>query len=786
MLRGSEILVLSCVSLLHAIVHCQTYDLLFDDMADFSGYSTNEPQCSGKTESTTLKLLTMLPYRDSQLTEYNPSWDQGLDILPALDLAAEQINNRSDILPRHKLELVHVDGGCDIVPKTSVGIFNGLFNESHGQVVGAVGPGCSVSSVAMSKVANADAIEIVVLHDAGTPQLADRARFKNSLGILGSSEEFANLSLALMRKTSWKNIAILYESTRLYYRSATDMFTSRIETNEELPEVDIKFKAAVFKMFYPLDEVRNSLARIVFLFTSPEHSRRILCLAYHKGLVYPGYQWVLASRRLDDFSGDISFPYDGKIYSCTREVLLKVSLNYAFIMNYQLSEEQTPHVVKPLVNTTFSEFIQLYHDKINNHNSENPNNTIAPTYWAYNMYDAVWIWAEVLHKLTSQHSDLTFSYNNKTLANMILEEFYSVDFQGMSGNITFNRNNGFINRRTDLYQLQEGKECYVTSTIGSDTLEFQEGSYVAIPDIVTRVGYPHRALVGFFVTLQILEAFVVVMLHAFTIIYRKSKSVKASSTRLSHFVFVGIYLLLIATFVLAAYEINDYSNRNGGIICNVVWVWLLPLSFTLIVGTVAVRTWRIYRIFIHYLNPGRCISTQALILIIMGLLATDLSIAVLWTSIDPLQQKPVQFTVDNGPANELMLDRMCMSRILDGLLWTVVVHLYKILLILFVVMLTLFTRNIQNHTFATSSLRIFSYIFSFIYVTGFATFYLVIVGTHNPNADYATISLMLNTVLWLIIACIALPPLLPVAKEIFKKGQQHCSQNKTNTLFNNS
>ena len=44
------------------------------------------------TSMTELRLLTMLPYRD-EAEACNPSWDQGLDILPALDLAAEQINN---------------------------------------------------------------------------------------------------------------------------------------------------------------------------------------------------------------------------------------------------------------------------------------------------------------------------------------------------------------------------------------------------------------------------------------------------------------------------------------------------------------------------------------------------------------------------------------------------------------------------------------------------------------------------------------------------------------------
>ena len=707
---------------------------------------------------TTLRLLTMLPYRDES-SAYNPSWDQGLDILPALDLAAEQINNRLDILPCHQLELVHVDGGCDIVPKTSLGIVNGLFGAGNETVVGAVGPGCSVSSVAMSKIANNPKIELVILHDAGTPLLANRTAYNNSIGILGSTQPFADLSFALMWETGWRHIAILFESTRLYYRSTTQNFINR---TKEVPDVKILFQAAIFTNFYPLDEVRNSLARIVFLFMSPEHSRRIMCLAYHKRLVYPGYQWIIASRRLDDFNTSVSFDYDRVHYSCSCDILLTIALEKVFLMSYQLSAEQTSANVKPLLNITFSELFQHYNERVSDYNSYS-NSEISPTYWAYNMYDAIWAWAIVLHNLTSKHDGLKFEYGNQTLANMILDEFYLVDFQGMSGNISFNSNNGFVNRQTNLYQIIIGSEKFVTATDGSGEIVFEVGSYDAIPDIVKVVGLPHLQLVGFFITFQCLEFIVVTTLHVFTVTYRKEKHVKASSPQLSHFVFLGLYLLISATLVLSASEINQFNPEISGIFCHTMWAWLLPFGFTLIVGTVAVRTWRLYRIFTHYLHPGRFISTPALVVILLSLLFIDLLIAVVWTSTDPMQQVLVNFMVENGSANEQMQDRMCMSR--QNLLWIILVHGYRLALLAFVVMLTILTRSIPNKTFATSSLAVFSYPFLTVYVFGFTTFYLILFINHNPNADYGILSITFNTMICLIIACIAAPPLFPVARE---------------------
>ena len=50
------------------------------------------------------------------------------------------------------------------------------------------------------------------------------------------------------------------------------------------------------------------------------------------GMLYPAYQWVLVSRRLDDFIGEIAmlpnngeYTYDGKVYNCSTDVVLNAS-----------------------------------------------------------------------------------------------------------------------------------------------------------------------------------------------------------------------------------------------------------------------------------------------------------------------------------------------------------------------------------------------------------------------------------------------------------------------------
>ena len=724
-----------------------------------------EAICTSR-ELTKLKLLTMLPYPDNILpTYFRPSWDQGRNILPAMELAAEQINNRSDILPCHHLELVNVDGGCEIAPKTSLGIAENLYGQlesqndnDHQTIVGVIGPGCSISTMRMSNIANRPEVELVILHDAGSPLFANRTKYKNSISILGSIQPLVELSIALVRDTKWHNIAILYDSTRPYHRFTAKKFIS--ELNET---VNVLFQAPVYEYFYPLLDIRDSLARIIFLFIPPPHSQRIMCLAYYWKLVHPGYQWILVGHNITNFAGDNgaqNFTYNGRQYNCSNEVLWNTALNNSFVINYQTADNSSE---KPLLNLSFYEFQQLYEERIDEHKLKNPNAKINTTYWAYNMYDAVWAWACVLDRLLSKLGVLTFEYGNKTLANMILKEFYSLNFQGMSGRITFNSSNGFINRPAILYQIAQGSEKNITSsseTNNSITM-FPKDSYVAIPDIIRIIGYPHKALTSVFIVLQCLEFFVVATLHFLTALYRNSKSVKASSSQLSQLIFIGLYLFIIAMLVLS---ISNITKRTSGVICQILWVWLFPFSFTLMIGTVAVRTWRLYRIFIYYRNPGRFISTPALVIILIILLFINLLIATIWTATDPMQEILARFMVENGPANILMQDRMCRSENLN-LLWITIDHGYRLLLLAVTVTLTVLTRNIPNKTFTTSSLGVFSCTFSTVYLLGFTTYYLLLFTSHNPNAVYGILNVTFNTMICLIIACIVLPPLLPIARE---------------------
>ena len=123
----------------------------------------------------------------------------------------------------------------------------------------------------------------------------------------------------------------------------------------------------------------------------------------------------------------------------------------------------------------------------------------------------------------------------------------------------------------------------------------------------------------------------------------------------------------------------------------------------------------------------------------------------------------VERTVEIGSAQGLLIYRICRSQQQEGV-WLVVVLSYKVAQLVVLVSLTLLTRRIPNKTFATTSLRIFTYIFSAVFGIGFAVYYcfLYFSRSTNPNIKTVILYFTLSSLLLLYILCVFSPPLTPV------------------------
>ena len=723
-----------------------------------------------KDWQTRLDLLALLPdchkaAAASPITRQYPSWDQAdcVDFVELLDFTVDLINNSSKFLPCHNLRLVYREDGCSgnaQDEKLASSLVSGLFprNSAESRVVGILGPACLESARKVVYVADKPEIDLIVLHTGGSLMLGRES--KNSLDILGSSRSLFDLSIALIEESGWHNICILYDSSHHHYRHMKDEFIETLAPKA----VNIAVTVPVSQSYYPVDEVRSSRVRIVFIFASLKLSRTMLCLAYDNGLVYPTHQWVILSHTFSRLSSSEHTPafvrYSNGRHACSKEDML-LALEGAYFISKEFIGHQTSNATfmnpqnfirgsTSLGNLTFSLDFQTSH-------------RIMQTYWMTTLFDALVAWIFVLHNLTTFSPEALFNYHanaSNSLTEFILEHFHNLSFEGASGRVSFNSSSGFANRQANLYQVMKGKQTLI-GTGNESAVSLTLPLLNSISDHIKVIDMPEEGYIIFFIVLACIECVIVVLMHVMTFIYREKKSVKAASPKLIYLAFVGAYAFIATLLVNLASWLHSFGPNIDVALCQLIWAWGLPLSFTLTMGIVTVRTWRLYRIFVHYLNPGKFISNPALTAAVLLLVSVDVVIAVIWTSVDPMQFEYSEITLMDDSGYEVLLRPQCYY----NTIWLVLIFSYKASLLIALIILTVQTRRIPHRSamnFATNSTRLFTYSFTIVSVIGFMLYYALVYFHQGPDAEFSVLALLLNTMLVLFIMFIIAPPLVPI------------------------
>ena len=729
-----------------------------------SGSATGELQPGGQRDSDSerevIHLLTLLPYFNP-IPALNPSWQGGDDIQPALELAKDQINNHSSILRNYTLELVHNRTGCDVITETPLGFIKGVFSPPRTAFAGLIGPGCSTSTILLGPITRQPNFSLVMLHGAGGLVLANRTKYPYLVGTLGSTKGFATAYLELVRKFQWNRIGILYDNARLYYTSTKRYLVEELAARS--PSITPEALKAVSFTYLPLDLVRDRLVRVVFVMCPLELTQRIMCLAHNSGMVYPNYQFVIMSHDVDDIIEPVSFSYEGTRYSCSGEEMAS-TLETMLLLNYNFLPTEGEALLPDI---TYEEFLASYSEYRGMYNQKDGllrNSSFSVFAAIY--YDSVWAWALVLDNLTK--SDPSFrpsSHYGRDRANQIVQQFYSISFQGMSGAVSYQSSSGFTPRRTDILQISKSNASTIAYIdIHGDLVLMSNSDKVFISDsFQNRTLRVNHGGSVFFTIISGIQLCLVVTLQVITVAYNKRPSIKASSPKLLHLSYIGIYVLLIGILVYGLHSTARLPPDIRPAFCQLLWTWCLPIGFTLIFVPVAMRTWRIYRIFKHYMNPGPFISDPVLIGAVVLVLAVDLVLAVAWTVTAPFFIRKEMFVVRNETKdiNMLGIRHDCTCNNLGA--WTGVIVSYKLLILFIFAAFAVLTRRISNRSFATASLRVLVYLLAIILPLGFSLFYVVVylgLDGQMGNFSFFIISIEFNVVSIVTIVCVFIPPLL--------------------------
>ena len=671
-----------------------------------------------------LCLVVLGPYPDEAAAPiFQPDWDAGPALIPAVRLATDKINNRTNILNGYRLRLLEGDSGCDVKMKAVVSFVGNVFRSTRSTgcpVVGIIGPGCTGAATFIgSFLARDDASLLHISPSATSPLLTDSSTYPNTFRVLSSSLEYVSVYMELIKHNGWHTVAALYDADREYFLSTFEHFRDVMESTS-----DISYSSPVSDDKIPLSDIYAEY-RVVFAFVGGSLARKILCLAYHfqPSLIYPAHQWIFHDRTEKQLVQNVSFSLGGTHYSCSKQQMMMAT--EGIILNvYRLKRDNVDTGTD--VDLTLDNFSESYEQYLTEHLREvrltrdqysKDAEDYAPVY-----YDATWAMALSLNRSASdlvRQENITlsdYSYGIPQVTDIIKRHLSELQFQGISGRVTFQNYSTTI---IDIYQLRYTHSSANSSSVligyyndselnMSDSAEFISDSF----DMV--ISTAHEAFTIVFSIVIVVATGCVMALQFLYVRHRNSSSIKASSPKLSHLIFSGCYLLLVLAFMIVLISskwlavVFDHQSRHYlivlGVVCNVGGLCNI-IGLTLIVGTLCVQQWRLYHIFNRFQVKHYFLSDIYLVCFVVCLVAINWTVLVVWISIDPklpmIQMKDVSYSPDGSRQPVIPIFFSCVTK--KTVIYGLIPSSISMVITICFVALSILNRHIRRENFTTAS-----------------------------------------------------------------------------------
>ena len=688
-------------------------------------------------------------------------FDDGHDIAPAAYLAVEQINNRSDLLSDYQVKLIRLDGGCTVTERTVVGL-NKLICSCE-PIVGVVGPSCGTSALAVGQLTGMDRFSMITVHYGERNILKNRTLFPFAYGILGSNSMIIEAFTKLVIKNDWTRIVLLYSEEE----SDLSEVSIGIENNiKRTPGFDVSFTSPLYDYNIPIQQIRQSFARVIIVLSSMESTLRTMCIAFHEGMIFPLYQWVFKERLASDFH-NTSFYFAGKYYSCSNKDIdasIYQSINLKWNFNGTGGD---------ILISTDLDYETAYEQQTVKYENEF-NQTSTSTYWSKGFYDAVWSLALALNaSLEDLNMNLTQVVpGSKSLAQTIGNHMLAVDFQGVSGRINYDNTTGFNSaRELNIYQFKNRISSTLIGSYASGKLVMFNSSK---PKFISSTFDEKHVQVSTVIATSFLVITVTMLLFAvliqiINVVYRNNLSIKATSPRLNHLIFLGCYLSVIGTVIYTVTELSQTQNTSTKSDLCIATPWFVTVGTTMIIGTVCMKTWRLYRIYISSkkvlrLNP-KSMSDPFLVGAVGGFTLVDILICLVWTTLDPLRSIRLTLirNIEKSDLPVVVTTDVCRSKWL--LYWIGMLIGYKCVLVLCSCLLAMST-HIKKKEFKTNNIIMLAYLFTIIFGLGVPTYIIVSVVDVDIAFPFTIIYIIIDLIVCVCLITLFLPSVITLIREI--------------------
>jgi len=606
-------------------------------------------------ENETLYLLAFAPYPDRGLRKQcpdpdqlspqrwadpveliSPRWAVGPAVIPAARLAVDHINDRSDVLGNYTLKLLEADAGCQGITKSFVSFTRAVFHSGK-KIVGIVGPGCSETTLALSPIVAQPDVSLLQISLTPSPEVSN---YNTTYSIASSSIQFVNVFVnlieynAMQYNMAWEKVGALYEG---YQSDAFSKF--RDSVGEKL-----NFSALIEDLFIPLEQIERNQIRILFAFTSANLARRMLCLAYHMNLTYPKCQWIFSDRRIADFIENVTVSVSGRNYCCSQEIM-QIATEGIILNLFQL-ERDNQSASDTIAEMSYTDFLQQYHKYLYRHLEEIllQSEDIIDTRYYSPFYDATWSMALSLNNsipfLREKNLTLSdYSYGDPSatkIMQIIQEQLLKLQFEGMSGRVTFNATSWHnVDANVEIFEVFGADMKYIGNYSNNILTLHGNQTFINLNPLHILV---HPGLSVFLIIGILLLSGIIFTVQVINILYSNYKTIKASSPLLNHFIFSGCYVFIISALIVIIQDtfvaVFNFQTLFG-VMCSTM-MWSLSLGITLIFGTLCGKMWRIYRIFSHFRHGSvRFVSDYFLIAFVVLLLLIDVIYHVTWNSVNP-------------------------------------------------------------------------------------------------------------------------------------------------------
>ncbi len=696
-----------------------------------------------------LNVAVFVPMPDE---DYDPAFDQGRSIIPAVELAEEQINAKKDLLPCFKLVSNIKDAGCDKPSKTALATARAFreFLSSRNAMSGIVGPACSEDSLfianAFNTLRNSRLFRLPVFYGGTTPYLSENAEaFPDAYGMISSADVLIDtlMTIAVKEDWNWENIAVLYDETRQHFTQTYTTFVNQFNDSEE-----IGYTRQFADSQIPLREIIDRNIRIVVVFADKKPARQLACLAGQPefNFVFPIRQFIFIERSLEDFLGDENAEPSfieltiGKRYHCDNDMVMR-GLNGSVLLNQALDSVDPDAVT--VSNYTVGQIKQLYKERL-------VNTSLPESPLAYAYYDVMWALAFGLH---SAFASPRVSFDT------VHDTIKSISFQGVSSWIDFKDRQHVLNDviisqvtgsafvNTILFTRNKTNLTYSTETFINDKFKGE-----------ISVLHVSLAVLGFLLVIVLVIATLIIQI--LMMVYRDYPSVKASSSRLNHFIYLGCYLL---TGAIAANTFQQtVPATNGNILCNMD-VLISIVACTLIFATILAKSWRTYKIFNHVFKSQSNYSlrdgTLSILIIALTLLQVALFIPMLVVS--PFQEA-TSFTYDTSQWPPIKrIQPVCAIQSVGYLILPII---FLLCLVLATVVLATLNRKIKRKNFRrTKQIIVLVYTLTVVWATGAPLLALFYYLQFTQNLIYFFNTFLLTATVLLCQILLIIPFLIPVA-----------------------